>query len=363
MMEDKYFMKLALTLAKKGAGYTAPNPMVGAVVVKDKKVIGKGWHKAYGSHHAEVNAIDDAGKSAKGAELYVTLEPCNHHGKTPPCTEKIINAGITKVIIASKDPNPDVCGGGIKQLEKMGVSVVSGVCQKESDILNEAFIKYVKTKQPFVSIKCASTLDGFIATGQGNSKWITGEESRKFVHKLRHETDAILTGIKTVKHDDPSLTTRCTNFNGKDPIRIILDTNLSIPLSSKLLNLKSNAYTIIATKKDSSLSKKKQLENMGVKIITLPEKKEGLDICALLDHLGKLKITSLLVEGGSHIISSFILSRAADKIYMFYAPKFIGGNGIPICSGNGHRLMKDSININDISVTRFNDDIMISGYI
>ncbi len=362
-MEDKYFMKLALTLAKKGAGFTAPNPMVGAVVVKDKKIIGKGWHKTYGSLHAEVNAIDDAGHRADGADLYVTLEPCNHHGKTPPCTEKIINAGIKRVIIASKDPNPDVCGGGIKKLEKMGVLVISGICQKESDQLNEAFIKYVKTKQPFVSIKCASTLDGFIATGQGNSKWITGSKSREFVHKLRHETDAILTGINTVKHDNPSLTTRCGSFNGKDPIRVVLDTNLSIPLSSKLLNLKSNAYTIIATKKEGAYTKKKQLEEMGVKIITLSVKKEGLDICTLLNHLGELKINSLLVEGGSHIISSFILSGFTDKIYMFYAPKFIGGNGIPICSGNGHSLMKDSINIKNISVNRFDDDIMISGYI
>jgi diaminohydroxyphosphoribosylaminopyrimidine deaminase/5-amino-6-(5-phosphoribosylamino)uracil reductase len=245
----------------------------------------------------------------------------------------------------------------------MVITVVSGICQKESDQLNEAFIKYVKTKQPFVSIKCASTLDGFIATSQGNSKWITGSKSREFVHKLRHETDAILVGINTLKNDNPSLTTRCTFFGGKDPIRVVLDTNLSIPLSSKLLNLESSAYTIIATKKESSVSKKKQLEEMGIKVITLPEKKVGLDICTLLNILGELKITSLLVEGGSHIISSFILSGLTDKIYMFYAPKIIGGNGIPICSGKGHKLMKDSLNIKNISLNRFDDDIMISGYI
>jgi len=221
-MNDTDFMKMALELAEKGRGFTSPNPVVGGVVVKDKKIVGKGYHQYIGGAHAEVNAIDDAGSLAKNATLYVTLEPCNHTGRTPPCTKKILDAGIRKVVVAMEDPNPEVDGGGIAFLKQHNVEVVTGICKKEANRQNEIFNKYAKTKHPFVLVKCAATLDGRIATKTGESKWVTGEESRKYVHRLRHEFDAIMVGIDTVAKDNPSLTTRLEDGKGSDPVRVVL---------------------------------------------------------------------------------------------------------------------------------------------
>ena len=256
-MEDSYFMKMALALAEKGRGYTSPNPMVGAVVVKDGRVVGRGWHEKAGKPHAEVNAIDDAGIHAVGATIYVTLEPCNHTGRTPPCTQKIIQAGITRTVVAMNDPNPDVEGGGIDCLRQAGIQVTDGVCEAEARKLNESFIKFVRTKRPFVILKTASTLDGQIATRTGDSKWVTGEPARLFVHQIRHAVDAILVGIGTVLADDPSLTTRLPDRKGKDPTRIILDTRLSIPENARLLQLDSEADTIIVCGKSAPDDKEK----------------------------------------------------------------------------------------------------------
>ena len=367
-MDDKYFMKTALDLAEKGLGFTSPNPVVGAVIVKDGKIVGKGFHKAVGTAHGEVNAINDAGFLANSATLYVTLEPCNHTGRTPPCTEKIIAAGIKRVVIAMQDPNPDVTGGGIDYLKNKGLEVKKGVCEKEAKKQNESFIKYVRTKRPFVIAKCAATLDGRIATKTGDSKWITCSESREYVHTLRHASDAIMVGIDTVKMDDPSLTTRLSKdtdkLKGADPARIILDTNLSIPEKAKVLQIDSDSDTIIITGGLVSEEKKNRIEQKGVRVIKSHTKNGLIDLDLLMTQLGVLGITSLLIEGGSRVIASAFTANIVDKINFFYAPKILGGDdGVPVCKGPGPDLMSGCIQVQNISVRRFGNDVMIEGYI
>jgi diaminohydroxyphosphoribosylaminopyrimidine deaminase/5-amino-6-(5-phosphoribosylamino)uracil reductase len=366
--EDKRFMQMALDLAKKGEGFTSPNPMVGAVIVKDGKVVGKGYNKAAGEAHAEVNAIDDAGALAENATLYVTLEPCHHEGRTPPCTDKVVASGIRRVVAAMNDPNPDVKGGGLDYLKRRGISITVGVCEKQAKRLNEIFIKYVETKRPFTIIKCAATLDGRIATKTGDSRWVTGEESRQFVHQLRHAVDAVMVGINTVEKDDPSLTTRLTtrpkNFKQLDPIRIILDTHLRISEKAKLLQLHSDSDTILITAPLVSSDKKARLEKKGVRIIESPVIDGLIDLDRLMDPLGSLGITSLLIEGGGRVFASALSAGIVDKVLFFYAPKILGGDdGIPICKGPGADLMDNCIPVKDIRVRRFGDDIMVEGYI
>jgi diaminohydroxyphosphoribosylaminopyrimidine deaminase / 5-amino-6-(5-phosphoribosylamino)uracil reductase len=361
-------MKMALALAKKGEGLTSPNPMVGAVVVKDGKVVGKGYHQAAGKAHAEVNALDDAGNLAKDASLYVTLEPCNHTGRTPPCTERIIAAGIRRVVAAMTDPNPEVKGGGLDYLESRGISITSGVCDTQAKRLNEAFIKFVRSRRPFTIVKCAATLDGRIATKTGDSRWVTGEKSRQFVHRLRHAVDAIMVGINTVEKDNPSLTTRISappkSFKPKDPIRIVLDTHLRISEKAKLLRLHSHSDTILVTGASVSEDKKGRLEKDGVKIIEMPVKNDLIDLDQLMDRLGSWDVTSLLIEGGGRVIASALSAGIVDKIHFFYAPKILGGDdGIPICRGPGAAVMNHCIGVKDIRVQRFGNDVMIEGYI
>ena len=368
LMDDKRFMKMALDLAEKGRGFTSPNPMVGAVVVNDGKVVGKGYHQAAGKAHAEVNAIDDAGALAKDATLYVTLEPCNHTGRTPPCTEKVLSACIRRVVVAMKDPNPNVKGGGSDYLKNQGIDVTVGVCEEQAKRLNEVYIKYVSTQRPFSIVKCAATLDGRIATRTGDSKWVTGEESRKYVHRLRHAVDAIMIGINTVKKDNPSLTTRLTNrienFKGLDPTRVILDTHLRISEKAKLLQLDSDSDTIIVTGHSVSGDKKTGIENQGARIIESPLKDGLIDLDRLMDRLGALGITSLLIEGGSSVIASSLSAGIVDKIIFFFAPKILGGDdGMPICKGAGAASMSSCIPVKDIHILRFDDDVMIEGNI
>ena len=363
-MNDEHFMQMALDLAQKGQGFTSPNPMVGAVVVKEGRVVGSGYHHAAGQPHAEVHAIDDAGDAASGATIYVNLEPCNHTGRTPPCTRKIIEAGIQRVVVAMKDPNPDVTGGGIDYLKARGLQVSLGVCQQEAQRLNEAFIKFIRTRRPFVILKCAATLDGLIATRTGDSKWITNEQSRSYVHCLRHCVDGILVGINTIKADNPSLTTRLEKGPGADPVRIILDSRLSIPEDARILRLDSDSDTILVVGKKVDPQKRLAVEKNGVRILETPLKGGRIDIANLMEQLGAMGITSLLIEGGGRVIASAIHSGIVDKIVFFYAPKILGGDdGISICRGRGAATMKDSIAVKNISVQRFGDDVMIEGYI
>jgi diaminohydroxyphosphoribosylaminopyrimidine deaminase/5-amino-6-(5-phosphoribosylamino)uracil reductase len=367
-MDDRHYMEMALALAEKGKGFTSPNPMVGAVVVKDGKVVGQGWHKIYGGPHAEVNAIDDAGDLARGATIYVTLEPCNHTGKTPPCTSKIIGAGLAKVVMAMEDPNP-VASGGADLLRKHGITVVSGILEPQARRLNEIFIKHVQTRKPFVILKYASTLDGRTATRTGDSKWITCERSRAFVHELRHLVDGIMVGVDTVIADDPSLNTRLDGVKGRDPHRFILDTRLRIPENARILRLPSDAETFIVCGEnvalDPALSKKKErLEKEGIRILMAPLKNDRVDLERLMVILGAMNISSLLIEGGSRVLSSALEAGIVDKICGFYAPKILGGDdGIPLLRGPGPETMKDAVCFENLSVRRFDDDIMIEAYL
>jgi len=356
-------METALNLAEKGRGFTSPNPMVGAVVVKHGQIVGTGYHERAGGPHAEVNAINDARADAQDATLYVTLEPCNHTGRTPPCTHKILESRIKHVVVATNDPNPDVTGNGIDYLRHNGVSVTTGVCSDRSQKLNEIFIKYITTKRPFVIVKCASTLDGQIATRTGDSKWITNEHSRAYVHRIRHSVDAIMVGIRTVQKDNPSLTTRLNDMQGLDPHRIILDTHLKIPENARLLQQKSEAKTFIVCSESASEDKIKRLEKQGACIIKTSLKNRLIDLEKLTEQLGAAGITGILVEGGSRVIASALVSGIADKILFFYAPKIMGGNdGVPICKGKGPDLIKDCIKVKDTRIRQFGQDVLIEGY-
>jgi len=368
MNDDEQFMKLALDLASLGRGTTSPNPMVGAVVVKNGKIIGKGYHQAAGLAHAEVNALDEAGANANNATLYVTLEPCNHHGRTPPCTEKIISAGITRLVVAMPDPNPDVCGGGLDYLAQKGLEIVSGVCRQEAQELNEVFIKFITTGKPFVVLKCAATLDGQIATRSGDAKWVSSPASRNHVHHLRHAMDAILVGIGTVRKDDPKLTTRLPEGGGQNPIRLILDTKVSISEKAQVVQTAHTAETWIvsadAALSDETQAKRARLKSMGVRLLPAPVHRQHIDLMRLMTILGRENITSLLIEGGGEIIASAVAAEIVDKIMLFYAPKILGGNdGIPICKGRGKDRMQAAWPVSNIRVHRFEDDIMIEGYL
>lgn len=363
---DTYFMTQALELAERGKGRTSPNPMVGAVVVKSAEIVGKGYHEACGRPHAEVNAIDDAGDAARGADLYVTLEPCNHTGRTPPCTEKILASGIQRVVVAMPDPNPGVEGGGINYLKRWGVTVETGLCRREAERLNEAFIKWVRTGSPFVILKCASTLDGRIATRTGDSKWVSGESSRRFVHRIRHGVDAIMVGIDTVINDDPSLTARIEDGSGADPVRLILDSRLRIPETARVLNQASNAPTWIITGKGSPVDSKKAdaIRKTGARIIETETRDGLIALDPLMGMLGRMNITSVLIEGGGRVIGSVLRENVADRVNLFYGPKLFGGDdGVPICRGAGPEQMKDCLPVSGIRIERFDDDIMIEGYL
>jgi diaminohydroxyphosphoribosylaminopyrimidine deaminase/5-amino-6-(5-phosphoribosylamino)uracil reductase len=364
-MDDQYFMQMALDLAIKGEGFTSPNPMVGAVVVKDGRVVGSGYHQMVGGPHAEVNAIDAAGKLADGATLYVTLEPCNHTGRTPPCTRKIVEAGIKRVVMAMIDPNKDVAGGGADFLEKQGIRITTGVCREQAQKLIEGFVKFVCTRRPFVIAKCAATLDGRIATRSGDSRWVTGEKSRQFVHRLRHAVDGILVGINTVRADDPRLTARLPDGQGQDPVRIILDTHLAISPAAGVLRQASAAGTIVVVGQGVvTQEKQRAFEKDGVRVIQSELKHDLIDMDVLMDRLGAMGLTSLLIEGGSRVLTSAFSAGIVDKVFFFYAPKILGGDdGIPICSGPGPDLMSQSIPVTQINIRRFDDDVMIEGYI
>ncbi|MCF8025036.1 MAG: bifunctional diaminohydroxyphosphoribosylaminopyrimidine deaminase/5-amino-6-(5-phosphoribosylamino)uracil reductase RibD [Desulfobacteraceae bacterium] len=360
---DPDYMKIALELAEKGLGWTSPNPAVGAVIVKDGLIVGKGWHEQAGGAHAEVNAIADAAGNTRGSVMYVTLEPCNHHGNTPPCTESILKAGISRVVCAMKDPNPDVAGGGAAYLASRGIEVETGICENEARRLNESFIKFVTTGRPFVILKSAATLDGKIASKTGDSKWVTGPAARRHVHLLRHWTDAILVGINTVRADDPSLTSRLEDQRTRDPVRIILDSRLSISENARVLTQESCSQTVIAAGDKADSEKAARLEKKGVRVLRLAAPSSGVDLEALIKELSEMKITSLLVEGGSRVSAAFFAAGLVDKICFFYAPKILGGDGIPICSGPGPQLMGSAIPAKNIRIIRFDHDILVEGYI
>lgn len=366
-MNDEKYMRLALKLAIKAKGRTSPNPLVGAVIVKDNRIIGQGYHKKAGEPHAEINALNMAGRRAKGATLYLNLEPCVHFGRTPPCTKKLISSGIKKVVAAMIDPNPLNCGKGVKELRRAGVKVKVGVLEEEAKKINESYITYITTKKPFVILKTAMSLDGKIATKTGDSKWITNEKSRKYVHKLRREVDAVLVGVETVLKDNPRLTARVTGYGlrvkDKKTIRVVVDSRVRIPLGAKVLN--QEAPTIVATTKFASKRKIEVLKKKGAKVLIIKkDKNKKVDLKALLKRLGELEITSLLVEGGGRINASFLENDLVDKVLFFVAPKIIGGEeALTPVEGEGIERIKDAIKLKNISIKRFGEDVLVEGYI
>ncbi|MFZ5966715.1 MAG: bifunctional diaminohydroxyphosphoribosylaminopyrimidine deaminase/5-amino-6-(5-phosphoribosylamino)uracil reductase RibD [Bacillota bacterium] len=361
---DEQYMKRALELARLGSGYTNPNPLVGAVIVKDSRIIGEGYHQVYGGPHAEINAFRNTVEDVRGATMYVTLEPCSHYGKTPPCAEAIVEKGIAKVIVAMTDPNPLIAGRGIRILKDHGIDVAVGVLEDEARKLNEIFVKYITTGTPFCIMKTAMTLDGKIAAHTGDSKWISNESSRRYVHELRHRVSAIMVGIGTILADDPLLTTRLEDKAGKDPVRIVVDSSGRIPVGARILHLHSEAKTILAATSEIEKDKQKALESLGVEVIITPKKNGQVDLSYLFKKLGEMKLDSILLEGGATLNFSALQEGIVDKILTFIAPKIIGGNdALTPVAGKGIAYMRDAIQLENIQTHRFGDDLMIEAYI
>ena len=359
---DEKYMREALELARRGRGRTSPNPVVGAVIVKDGKVVGRGWHQKAGTAHAEVHAIADAGAESRNATIYVTLEPCCHFGRTGPCTEAIIVAGIQRVVVAMTDPNPLVAGCGIETLRQRGVEVRTGVLAAEAASLNAPFIKWITCKLPFVTLKSGVSLDGKIATRTGDSRWITGEASRFEVHRLRDAADAIITGIGTVLADDPELTTRLPE-GGKSPVRVVIDSLARTPLTAKLVN-DGKAPTIIAVSEDAPPERIVALQAKNVEVLTLPQINGRLDLGALLRNLGERCLTHVMVEAGGTLNSAFLFGNYVDKVVMFVAPKIIGGAGAPgPYGGTGCDCLAEAVELEDLMVRHTGDDLMIEGWV
>jgi diaminohydroxyphosphoribosylaminopyrimidine deaminase/5-amino-6-(5-phosphoribosylamino)uracil reductase len=351
-------MHLALDLARQGEGWTRPNPIVGAVVVKDGEIIGKGYHHRFGGPHAEVFALEEAGEEARGATMYVTLEPCSHYGKTPPCADRIIKAGISRVVIACRDPNPLVNGRGIEKLRAAGIEVKEGVREQEAHKANEIFFKFITTGIPFVQLKLAMSLDGKIATRTRDSKWITGEEARKEVHRLRRKFASVLVGANTVIADDPHLTVRYVE--GKNPVRIVLDGQGRIPLAATLLH--EEGRTIVATATMPS-EREKSLVSLGAEVWRIPGKEGKVDLHQLLQRLGEEKLDSLLSEGGGETAAAFLEADLVDKVSFFIAPIIIGGrDAVPAISGAGVAQVADALRLRDTEVTKVGEDFLLTGY-
>ncbi len=342
---------------------TSPNPLVGAVVVKEGAVVGQGYHQALGGPHAEVNAIADAGAAASGGTLYVTLEPCNHYGLTPPCTKAVVDAGIARVVFGMDDPNPDVAGGGAEHLRRVGVEVKGGILERECRGLNQPFIKFVTTGLPYVMLKAAATLDGFIATSAGESKWITGELSRQFAHRLRSHADGILVGIGTVIADDPLLTVRLHGKkNPRQPVRIVLDSELKIPLDSQLVRTAPAGRVWVVCRRDAPVSREQALSGAGVSVIRVLPADSGVDLPCLLEELGRRRISSILVEGGGRVLGSFIQSGSADEFYFFYAPKILADpGGVSMLSGRPGLKLADCVRAYGTSAKKLGEDLLVCG--
>lgn len=352
-MNDVKYMQLALRLASKGKGKTSPNPLVGAVVVKNRKIVGQGYHQQAGKRHAEIVALAQADKKAKGSTLYVNLEPCATYGKTPPCVDRIIKEGVKKVVIGIVDPNPVNKGAGIKKLKANGIEVVKGVLRKQAEELNKSWTKFITQDQPYVILKIAQSLDGKIATFTGDSRWITSPAARRDVHKLRSQVGAILVGINTVIKDDPLLSARLSSkrLYKHQPIKIVLDSRLRISLNAKIFSRHSPAPVIIAATKFASLSKIKKLEKKGAQVLIVKAKDKKVDLNALMPKLAKMGIVKLLIEGGGEVFDSAIESRIVDEFLVFIAPKIIANVD----------KVSQALQLNNLRVKKIGKDLLIEG--
>jgi diaminohydroxyphosphoribosylaminopyrimidine deaminase/5-amino-6-(5-phosphoribosylamino)uracil reductase len=368
-MDDKQrekYMRLALSLACKGAGAVCPNPQVGAVIVKDGKIIGKGYHRRFGGDHAEVVAIKDClrrGNTAEGAVMFVTLEPCCHHGKTGPCTEAIAQAGIKVVEMATVDDCKLVAGGGAEWLKEHGIEVRIGCCEKETRRLNAGFFKLQKQGRPLVILKWAQSIDGKLAWPEGTThRWITQEAARRHVHKVRSRCGAILVGIDTVLADDPSLTARVPGARKVRPLRVVLDSELRLPLESKLAQTAHEAGVLVCCTEQAVVGHTEKVRmlrcELGCDVLMLPQHKGFIDLRAVLDELGRRGVTDLLVEGGAKVLNSFLRERLADKVMVYVAPVLIGGE-----SAAAIRLDGAAEKLADVRIEKLGDDVLIEGYV
>jgi diaminohydroxyphosphoribosylaminopyrimidine deaminase/5-amino-6-(5-phosphoribosylamino)uracil reductase len=359
--EAEKFMSLALRLARRGLGRTSPNPVVGAVIVKDGRIVGQGYHRAAGKPHAEVEAIRNAGSEARGAELFVTLEPCNHHGRTPPCTEAIREAGIGRVYFGIEDPNPGVTGGGESTLRKAGIDVVGPVLEHRCRRQNEVYLTNVSQRRPFVYLKLAMSLDGRIATRTGHSQWITSEKARAKVHRLRDRVSAVMVGIGTVVADDPRLTTRLPGGRGRNPIRIVVDSQLRTPPSAAILNSPGGPGVIIASASEPCAERRLALERKGARVLTTSGCSR-VDLKDLMPRLFKIGITSILIEGGGGLAWGALDARVVDRCLFFYAPLIIGGESAhPGIGGTGISRLEDAPRLTEVRTSRVGSDICLNG--
>jgi diaminohydroxyphosphoribosylaminopyrimidine deaminase/5-amino-6-(5-phosphoribosylamino)uracil reductase len=364
-MPPRQYMECALSLARLAMGYTSPNPAVGAVVVKDGLAVGMGYTQPAGSEHAEVMALRQAGDKAQGATMYVTLEPCSHYGRTPPCTQAIINAGISEVYIALLDPNPVVSGRGVARLNEGGIKTHIGIYQQEASEINEAYIKHITTGLPFVVAKFAMSLDGKIATKTGDSKWITKEEARKYAHALRYTVDAIMVGVNTIVADNPRLTAKCCGGRGgvgkMQPLRLVVDSKGKVPLNAHIFEPPGVVLLAVAAPFDSV--RKEKFVEVGAEVLELPAREGSVDIVELLKLLGRRKIVNVLVEGGGKLLGSLFDHHLVDKVLAFISPIIIGGCEAVSVGGNGVDNMAKALRLSRVDIKSFGDDILVSGYV
>ena len=364
MTLDEKYMRLALRLAKRGQGQTSPNPMVGAVVVKEKNLVGQGYHHRAGEPHAEVLALQEAGASARGATLYINLEPCNHFGKTPPCTRAILETGIKRVVVGMKDPNPLVKGRGIRRLRNAGIRVAVGTLEKECRALNAPFCKFITVQRPFVILKIATSLDGKAATRTGESRWITSQASRDYVHRMRRDSDAVMVGVGTVLQDDPLLTVRIPGVKRpRHPLRVIVDSHLRIPLTSRLVRTADQYPTLVATTKAVPSSRMHRLAKAKVEVVVIKRDAGGrVNLKALMENLGKRGVVSLLLEGGPTLNASALREGLVDRVLFFFAPNIIGGKkALPAVGGEGVLKIQDATPVKILRIRRIGPDLLIEG--
>lgn len=360
---DKAYIEMAYSLAEKAKGWTSPNPYVGAVIVKDGEIAGVGYHERPGRPHAEIIALNKAGTKARNATAYITLEPCTHWGRTPPCIDTVIKSGLKRVVVSSYDPNPLVYKKGIKKLKAAGIEVSLGLLEEKNKILNETYFKYITQKIPFVTVKAALSFDGKTATRTFDSQWISSQETRDYIHLLRGEYDSIMVGINTILKDDPQLTVRHPNWEGKTITRIVIDSDLRFPLQAKILNTLSEGKILIFTLNEARNTKADSLRKKGVEIIPFPSETDKIKLDAVLKQLGERGISSLLIEGGSTLQTSFLDNKLVDKVILTLSPKLIGGkDAASFYQGQGAEYIKDAHGLKNISVFQIGDDILIEGY-
>jgi len=359
--DDQLHMARALELAARGRGLTSPNPMVGAVVVRDGQVVGEGFHRRAGSEHAEIEALARAGAQARGATLYVALEPCVHQGRTPPCAPVLLESGLSRVVVAVLDPNPKVNGRGVQALREAGVSVTVGVLGEEARALNRVFFTYMLRARPFVTMKAAMTLDGKIAAWDRSSRWISGEESRQVAHRMRAEADAIVVGIGTVLEDDPELTVRTGRDWPKEPYRIIVDSHLRLPLDARLFSAGTRSRILVATTDLASQDRVDALQGREVPVLACPARDGRVDLVALTKRLAEMDITTLLLEGGSSLNAAFLEASLVDRVVFFVAPKIVGGARALGPVGGDGRSLKEAFRVANLSVRSVGDDLLVEG--